>query len=213
MNVFNGRLDLLSVTPVQDEPTQWDVTVNFNDNTGLYYASDMAVGDVIYNDVSSLNMGLSRYRIILIEEGTDFSTANLRVEWALPDDPNFPMSDPYCGYDSIVGRTLLGTVFLPPAAAQGVSEDFIHYARSVELFLSAKYSYNNRVFDAPYHGELDGFNLVFTTVTKFISGTLQVRLSGLTLQLGVDYTVNGNDITLAFPPTSDYNLVVDMNPL
>lgn len=213
MNIFNGRLDLQSVTPVPDMPSQWDIVASFVDATGTFFATDTIVGDIIYNDVSSMNMGVSRYAVVSIAEWTDFGTLYARVEWAFPMSDAYPYTEPYCGFEAMIGRQLLGTVFLPSYSMQGMTENFIQYARNMEAWLGSRYSYINRVYDAVYVGALDGTNQTFTLVDSFISDTLEVKFCGLSLRKGVDYIVEGQAVILDMIPTMDDNLVIDMNKL
>ena len=209
MNVFNGVLSIQSVIPVVDQPTQWDIVATFTDYTGFFYASDITISDIVYVDASSINFGLLRYRVIYVDPITDYSTAYIRVEWAIPILTD--LTEPLIGYETIIGRQLLGSAFLPSASSQLVSESFIAYARNLESWLAARYNYTNREYDCEYIGEKDNSNTIFTIVKGFILETLSIKFNGLELKINLDYTVIGMDIILVIPPTIDDTLVIDFN--
>jgi hypothetical protein len=214
MNVFNGKLELLSANPVPGEPTQWDIYGYFTDALGVFYASNIEVGDIIYNDISMLNMGILRYKVIYINTMTNDSEVYCRIEWALPNDDLFnTISDPYCGFETIIGRPITGVMFFPSATLQNVSESFLQYAKNVENWLVARGYYNNRLNNAPYDGIIDGENKNFILLNKYIPNTLVVKFNGMTIQEGIDYHVVDETITMNIAPSVTDNLVFDINLL
>jgi hypothetical protein len=207
MNIFNGRLELQSV--ITDEPTKWTISASFIDNTGFFYATDILLGDIVYNDGTSLGLGLLRYKVVYIDPLTDYSTLYAQIEWALPTTND--IYEPLCGYETIVGRQLLGGVFLPTPAVQNLSDNFIAYARNIESWLASRFSYSNRVYNAPYIGDKDGVNVFFTPIDRFITDTLSVKINGLEIQRNIDYTVEDSTIVLVLAPVDEETMVLDFN--
>lgn len=210
MNIFNGKLELQAVSLVTDTNNQWDIAATFIDMGGAYFATDAQVGDVMYNDGSMAYLGLLRYKIISIDPASDFSSLYARVEWSLSTEEP---AEPLCGFETMLGRPSLGAVFLPAPDIQGLSDGFIQYARNIESWLAAKYSYINRVYDAEVYGAIDGVNDTFTPVEAFIPDTLKVKYNGSEQRKGADYSILGGDIKLNFIPAGDDSLVFDFNKL
>ena len=210
MNIFNGKLDLQAANLVAETDNQWDITAIFVDMSGMYFATDSQVGDILYNDGSAAYLGILRYKVISIDPASDFSTLYARVEWSLSTESP---TEPLCGFETMLGRPTLGAVFLPAPAVQGLSDGFIQYARNVESWLAAKYSYINRVYGAEFYGAIDGNNTFFTPVERFIPETLKVKYNGVEQRVDFDYTISGGDIVLNFVPTGSDTLVFDFNKL
>ena len=207
-NVFNGKLELISANQVPGQPTLWDIVAKFTDALGIFYANDAIAGDVIYNDGSSINQGLLRYSIVIVDGRTTFSTLYARVTW---DFTGNNINDPLCGFETFIGRSLLGTVYLPSTSVQQVSESFIQYARNVEAWMLAKYSYINRSFNGSYSGVRDGVNTVFVLKDNVLPGTMVFEYNGIEQQLGIDYTLCNNVITIRLPPNAQDTLTFDYN--
>ena len=210
MNPFNGKLELQSVSPVPNELNRWDIVASFTDNLGIFYASDTLIDDIVYNDGSPINMGILRYKVIYIDALTDFSTLYARVEWALP---NTDFVDPLGGFETFIGRPSLGIVFLPSITIQTISEGFLQYARNIESWLMAKYSYLNRVINGAFTGDQDGSNVVFNINENILPDTLVVRFNGVTVQKDLEYSIDGNNIILLTAPTTEDTLGFDYNKL
>ncbi len=58
-------------------------------------------------------------------------------------------------------------------------------------------------------GTINGTNVTFTLANTPIAGTLKLRLNGMWLQSGVDYTLAGTTITFINPPETGSNLYAD----
>ena len=213
MNIFNGKLDIQASTLVEGASSQWDIDAVYTDALGNYYAMDAKVGDLIYQDMTFMNLGVSRYVVLEIYPETDYSVLKAKMEWALPADGNHEVTEPSVGIESMIGRPIGGSVFLPIASVQGISDSFIDYTQNIESWLNTRLSSNTRIYDAPYIGDIDGFNQVFIMVNDFIQETLHVSLNGLTMKNTVDYTVEFNTLTFFEAPPVDCNLVVDINKL
>ncbi len=207
-NVFNGKLELISANQVPGQSTLWDIVANFTDALGVFYANDVMVGDIIYNDGTSINLGLLRYSIVIVDGRTTFSKLYARVTW---DFTGNDINEPLCGFEAFIGRALLGTVYLPSTTVQLVSEGFIQYARNVEAWMLAKYSYINRAFNGSYTGVRDGKNTVFTLMDDVLPGTMVFEYNGIEQQLGIDYTICNNIITVRLPPNPQDKLTFDYN--
>lgn len=210
MNPFNGKLELQSVSPVSNEPNRWDIVASFIDNLGVFYASDTLIDDIVYNDGSPINVGILRYKIVYIDVLTDFSTLYARIEWAMPDT-NYV--DPLGGFEAFVGRPSLGVVFLPSVTIQTISEGFLQYARNIESWFIAKYSYLNRVINGSFSGDQDGSNVVFNINENILPETLVVKYNGIVIQKDLEYAVDGNNVILITAPTTEDTLGFDYNKL
>lgn len=97
MRLFSARLDINSYSDLGDGVYEIDSYVI--DNTGMYYASDVAVGDIVY--VSGLDYGYDvlRYQVSKINSAKG---ANLiaEVTWDMPYvefEPIEPFSDAIIG--------------------------------------------------------------------------------------------------------------------
>lgn len=135
-NPLNGRLDLTTSTPVDGQPTQWDITAAFFDATGYFSASDILVHDIIYSDASLLGLGTLRFRIISIDPGTTGATLVCRIQWGLSDaqpEGYGPYDYPMCGTMALVGRAnSLGTITVSPMSTNLIDEAFMASVRSIE---------------------------------------------------------------------------------
>lgn len=207
-NIFTGKLELTMANVVPGELNQWDIVANFVDSSGMFYASDAVINDIIYIDGTLFNYGMLRYKIVYIDPTTSFDTIYCRVIWELANEEPI---EPLCGFESIIGRAILGAVFLPSVSIQQLSESFIRYVSNIEAWLAARYSYANRALNAPYIGVKDGENKVFSLVDPFLLDTLKVKFNGMEQRLNIDFTIEGKDITLVTAPHSDDSLVFDCN--
>jgi hypothetical protein len=208
VNIFNGKLNLETVTLVPGATDKWDIIATFLDASGIFYALDTQVTDIIYNDGSIINAGVLRYKIIYINQLTDFSLLHARVEWELPGTEPI---EPICGFEAFVGRQILGGVFLPSPTLQSLNESFISYTRNIEGWLLSRHTTINRIYNAPYTGDIDGSNIIFVTTDAFIPGTITIKFNGVEITQNTDYTTDGNCIILAIAPTVNDTLVIDFN--
>lgn len=99
MNYFNGRFDIMEASYHDD--THLKMVGTIVDNTGVYFASDAKVGDIIYVDGAYVGLSLLRYKITEINtnetSGADLSAI---VEW---DMPVGDCVEPFAGMDAIIG--------------------------------------------------------------------------------------------------------------
>jgi hypothetical protein len=207
-NAFTGKLDVQSADLVPGMTDMWDMTAAFIDMTGACFASDVQVGDIVYNDGTWMSMGLLRYEVIGVDPITDYNTMRIRMQWALPGhDP----ADPLTGSETAIGRPMLGAVFLPSSSAHQVSESLLQYARNIEVWLAARYSYLNRVFNAPFDGALDGINRKFSLMEGYIRETLTVKFNSMEMLPDVHFQFDGSDVVLPLAPTINDTVVFDYN--
>jgi hypothetical protein len=215
MNIFNAKLDITAVTPVVNEINKWDIVASFTDNTGVYYATDTIPGDIIYIDGTPYNLGILRYKVTAIDTvQTDFNNLYVTVQW----DAYTEVSEPYTGFETCMGRTVLGSVFLPAPTVQGLSQSFMDYVRNLESTRQSQVSFINRTFNGPYNGARDGFNQVFQIIDSFILETLEVHVNGIRQNMGDintdpnDYVlISANEVQFTITPTDKDILTFNYN--
>ena len=212
-NLFTARFDLNSATLVNLTVDTYDIDGTVVDNTGIFYATDVAVGDIIYNDQQSMNMGVGRYRVLSIDSSTSGANLIARVQWdIIGQDPQ----DPVPGFGATIGKDAFGATALPSINTDTVDESLITAIRNVEGMNMASYSYSNRNQGVVMTGLVDGTNTVFSISGAYIASTVVVYYNGIKLTKGVsaDYVLTGVDrVTLNFAPkagqiTIDYNSLV-----
>ena len=213
-NLFTARLDLNSATLVSATVDTYDIQGTVVDNTGIFYATDVAVGDIIYNDQQSFGLGVCRYKVISINAGsTSGADLTARIKWDITgQDPQ----DPIPGFGATIGKDAFGATALPSVSTDSVDESFITAIRNVEGMTMASNSYSNRYQGIVMTGTIDGTNTVFSIPGAYIASTVVVYYNGIKLTQGVsaDYVLTGVDrITLNFAPkagqiTIDYNSLV-----
>ena len=212
-NLFTARFDLNSATLVNLTVDTYDIDGTVVDNTGIFYAADVAVGDIIYNDQQSMNMGVGRYRVLSIDSSTSGANLIARVQWdIIGQDPQ----DPVPGFGATIGKDAFGATALPSINTDTVDESLITAIRNVEGMNMASHSYSNRNQGVVMTGLVDGTNTVFSISGAYIASTVVVYYNGIKLTKGVsaDYVLTGVDrVTLNFTPkagqiTIDYNSLV-----
>ena len=210
---FSMRLDLTSVILVDGTNDQWDIVGAAVDNSGLYFATDVIVGDIVYSDASIVQLGISRFVILSIDSQTDFFNLYARVQWnIIGQDP----TEPFVGVQSFVGRLSFGSVPVPSITVQQLDESFVNAVRNFETIWQAQFSFNNRIYNQPLIGLMNGINTEFDVLMPFIADTVAVYLNGQKLNLGEanDYITLGVDrIILNEAPIPDCVLRVDYNRL
>jgi hypothetical protein len=210
MNIFNGKLDITSVLPKEGTTDQWDIVALFTDVTGIFYAVDAIPGDVIFIDGTPYNLGILRYRISAIDTAqTDLYNLYVTIQW----DSYSEVSEPYSGFESCIGRSVFGSVYIPSASIQNISPSFLDYIRNSEHSRGSQASLVNRTYNGAYLGDRDGFNQVFQVVDPFILETLDVYVNGIRLTPGDintdpnDYVlISGSEIQLTISP-KDYDIL------
>ena len=143
INPLNGRLDLTTCIPVLDQTNQWSISAAFSDSTGVFNASSVQVGNIIYNDASILGLGALRYKIISIDPSTSGSTLVCTIIWDMKESQPFGFSEndyPIVGTQSIVGYAdNIGTTAITSMSANLVDEAFISAVRNVESARASLY--------------------------------------------------------------------------
>lgn len=97
MRLFSARFDILSSSAT--DSGIFEVEAIVVDNTGMYYASDVAVGDVVYVSGLSYGYDIFRYQVseIISAEGAKLIA---KLTWDMPYDdyePFDPMGDAIIG--------------------------------------------------------------------------------------------------------------------
>jgi hypothetical protein len=214
MNILNGKLNVFSTMLVENTADMWTLGAEFIDTAGLFYATDVIVGDIIYIDGTPYNLGILRYRIVELDTvQTDLYNLYVTIQWDTYAVPN----EPYSGFESCIGRIVYGSVFLPSPSIQNLSASFIDYIRNSESARASQVGLVNRTYNGPYQGDKDGFNQVFQILDSFILETLEVHVNGIRQNPG-DGTdpndfilISNNEIQFTTTPSSRDILTFNYN--
>lgn len=133
MNIFNSRFDLESASP--NGTDIWDLSGTVVDNSGNFSASDVVVGDIIYNDGSALALGPLRYKITNILSVVG-STISCTVLWDIPGESS---QEPVTAAAGCIGRPdSNGVIPITDAMQQSMDTAFANAVRNMESFLLSK---------------------------------------------------------------------------
>jgi hypothetical protein len=142
-NLFNGRLDLNTITPVSGQTNLWDITGTLFEATGQFSAIDAKVGDVIYNDCSILSLGVIRFKIVSIDPSTSGPNLICRIQWDSPEAQpiDWTVNDyPISGVMDIIGTVDdIGTMAVTSMTQNFVDEAFVAAVRNAESFRHSLY--------------------------------------------------------------------------
>lgn len=134
MKLFDGKLELNMILPVEDTGGQFVLEGCLIDNTGEYFADSIQENDIIY----SLDMfyNLLRYKVVSVNSnsGMDFT---ISVKW---DIPNEDVVEPEAGNEFIIGRCHEGieTANVTDGGINEVSALFIQKVMSYQFSLGSK---------------------------------------------------------------------------
>jgi hypothetical protein len=132
-NVYNSRFDCES--SIQMDTDVWNIEGKVLDATGMYFASDTLLNDIVYIDGSQLGIGPLRYKIISVSYAVG---ASLRcsVKWDLAGEtPTEPITFTY----GCIGRPdNNGVVPIPDAGQQMLDVAFTNSVRNMESILLSK---------------------------------------------------------------------------
>lgn len=100
MNFFNARFDIIDAGYYDD--THYRIVGSIVDNTGVYFAENAQIGDIIYVDGSFLGVPLLRYKIAEINhDETMGAELSALVTWDMIEG-NEPQ-EPFAGMEAIIG--------------------------------------------------------------------------------------------------------------
>jgi hypothetical protein len=218
---FNAVLLQSGYTPL-DPPGDFQVDGTVLDNSGLFYAGDIQPGNVYYSNGTPMGYPLViKYRVVSIVDISNPPLASIIVRQEYPN-PSDAIYEPQ--YEGIIGEAnTVGLMQLPDLLLSGVTSDFLNGVRNYQndLLNSALLILGNgsiapivagadRVYNAEYLGDKDGFNTAFYTLYNYVPLTSTIHLNGQKLTLTSDYTEDGIDgINLTFAPQADDVLTIE----
>lgn len=139
MRLFSARYDILSSSSV--DTGIYEVEAFIVDNTGMYYAADVAVGDIVY--VSGLMYGYDIFRYQVSEIiSADGAKLIAKLTWDMPYADFEPM-DPYG--DAIIGARHLSstTCNIVDVSVNITNEKLVADARNYQQILTNVNIINN----------------------------------------------------------------------
>lgn len=105
MNLLNANLTINFTTPTS-EPDEWDIDAAFLDySPSSFFATDVLVGDRVFNDGTPLGQGVQVYKVVNIDPSTTFSTLVATIRWDRPRDIDTPL-EPNAGFEGAIGRVV-----------------------------------------------------------------------------------------------------------
>lgn len=136
MLLFSAKLEITNVISIGSG--KYIINAYFIDNSGVFSVGSIKASDIIYQDLSLLGLGASRYKIIIIDptyvsSGTDFKCT------IVSDNPNLEDYEPIAGLYAIIGQNDgFGTTAITDITRNEVSEVFVSSVRNVESYYSSK---------------------------------------------------------------------------
>jgi hypothetical protein len=129
-NKFNAKFNLNFFTPLT--ANTYNIIGDVIDNTGNFYAGDVKVNDVIYNDASMIALGVLRYKVTSVNS-INSSTIDVNVKWDL--DPE-PVQDPISSAQGCIGTPdSAGNIYITDASQQNLDLSFTNAVRNTEIYL------------------------------------------------------------------------------
>ena len=129
MKFFNAKIILNSCLALET-PGEYEISANIVDNSGIFFASDSKVGDIIYLNGSPLGELLLRYKVKEIKNnvGSDLSAI---ITWDMNDEETI---EPPTGIDGIIGEAVneFGTSMISSIFINSCDESVVSAARNYE---------------------------------------------------------------------------------
>jgi hypothetical protein len=172
-NLFTARLDFTRVRRVFNTIDKWDIEGKVIDNMGIFYATDVIPGDIVYNDTQILGVGISRYKVLSTSILTNGADLYARVQW---DILGQTIQEPIDTFGALIGRSNFGAIALPSITINSVDESFISAVRNFEALNIAANSFANRILSFELNGLKDNINTVFSIPDAFIPTTVVVNI-------------------------------------
>lgn len=131
MKFFNAKFELADVNYLS-EPSQFTLSGKVVDNSGMFFATDAKIGDIIYLNGSFLGEVLLRYKIIEITEASGVNLT-VNVQWDMPEEVVAPL--PYT--EGIIGAKIDSSELsmITSIFTNGADELLVSAARSYEQLL------------------------------------------------------------------------------
>lgn len=132
--LFTAKFNLSSSTPVSSGV--YDIYGIIIDNSGQFTVSDVASGDIIYNDAAILGQGVLRFKIISIAGGSFGADLYCRVKC---DNIDLSITDPIPGFFAIIGKNDgFGCTAVSNMSGNEVDEVFTSNVRNIESYFLSK---------------------------------------------------------------------------
>lgn len=129
MKFFNAKI-IINYSSALEAPGEYEISANIIDNSGIFFASDVKVGDIMYLNGSIVGELLLRYKVKEIKEATG-STLSAVVQWDIQDEE---AKEPYGSTEGIIGEvinefgaSMIGSIFI-----NSCDESVVSAARSYE---------------------------------------------------------------------------------
>lgn len=198
---FNGRIDITATS--QLDVNLFEVAANFTDNQGVWFGSDVAVGDFIFVDMSGWSPGnVGRYQVSSVVASDSF-TFTIQVFFTEPGDVvTFDFLASSVG--SVVRPTPnLKLAIAPLQAIQQIPENIAIQPQNEGLFDTID---NLSGGSTPPAGLLNAYGYVFTQSSPSTTWNITHNAGSLNISTQIlDATGNGNVI---FP---DEITIIDVN--
>jgi len=227
---FNAVFTSSSYTPL-DPSGDFQVTGILSDNTGLFYYGDVAVGNVYYSNGTPVSYPLILIYQVLTVDVVDANAnpveLSMTVRQTYPDVANNMAYEPQI--EGIIGiPNESGIIQLPDMLTSGLNSDFLNGVRNYQFDLLNQSALtlgsgviapitggtggtSNRIYHAPYIGDIDGLNQTITTTDNFVANSTVVSVNGQRMILNRDYTeTSPNLVNFLFTPQVDDLIIVDL---
>lgn len=131
MKFFNAKFEPTNINPLTDN-SQFQLTGNILDNTGMFSALDANVGDIIYLDGAFLGDLLLRYKVIEIVNASGLELT-AKVQWDMSGEVVTPLPS----MDGIIGKSIENSKLsmITSVTTNAASELLVSVARSYEQSL------------------------------------------------------------------------------